>query len=88
MLILIISSQDSLRLAVSVNRMEGTVNGLHSRIAELWDAKIENDELISNLKTEIEKQNLTEALEKDFTINELQVFTNFLNSMNLIFRVH
>ncbi|XP_065200738.1 kinesin-like protein KIF18A [Planococcus citri] len=64
---------DSLRLGVSVNRMEGTVNGLHSRMAELWDAKFENDELINNLKNEIEKNNLIEALEKDFIINELQI---------------
>lgn len=62
-----------------MNRMEGTVNGLHSRMAELWDAKIENDEQINNLKNEIEKHNLTEALEKDFIINELQVITNFMD---------
>lgn len=58
--------------------MEGAVNGLHSKINELWDAKIENDEKIASLKNEIAKHNLTEALEKDFTIFEYEVSKFFL----------
>lgn len=54
--------------------MEGTVNGVYSRIAELWDAKIENDQQIANLRKEVQDQNLAEALENDFLICETQVF--------------
>lgn len=56
--------------------MEGAVTGLYTKISELWDRKIENDEKIDALRNELERNKLTDALAAEIVKHEAKVSGN------------
>lgn len=63
--------------------MEGAVTGLYTKISELWDRKVENDDKIDALRSELERNKLTDALAAEIIKHEAKV--SKISFSNLIF---
>ena len=50
------------RLETQANRMEGSRSGLHARMHELWERKVQVDEKLSALQEQMKEENIMERL--------------------------
>ena len=60
--LLLILLQDANHLEIQVNRMEGTLSGVHTRMNELWERKLQVDKELIALHEQMVEQNMTEPL--------------------------